>query len=74
MDPYISLDIKDAFLVVPQVEVMLLGSLNGWVNVLQSQETHWQQCCSVWSALVQQSLPTWIGALMGRSDSAHGSL
>ena len=37
MDRYISLDIKDAFLMVPQVEVMLLRSLNGWVNVLESQ-------------------------------------
>ena len=31
-------------------------------------------CSSVLSAREQQSLPTWFGALMGRSDSANGPL
>ena len=46
---------------------------------LHCSELYWRcpgraSCSSVWSARVQQSLPTWFGALMGRSDSANGSL
>ena len=41
MDPYISLDIKDAFLMVPQVEVMYVEIPQRVRESTGKSETHW---------------------------------